>query len=93
MSQHAEVIRTALDRLYQRITNPTATDAASHRIARKAVDQLDNPEGKSVDITGMTIARAQAVVESNQVSAADALEQEKGARARTTLISWLEDRL
>lgn len=91
MSQHKDVVKQTLDRLYQRIDNPTARDREFHRVARLAVEQLE-PEPPRLDLDGATIAQVQSAVEGGDITVADALAFEQDHDQRKTLIAWLEER-
>lgn len=101
MKEHLQVIEQALNRLYKRIHQPTATDSMHHRVALKAVRSLrggqeapqkaEAPQAPANPVTSATVAQVQALVEQGKLTAADALAFEReGDFPRKTLISWLE---
>lgn len=90
MSQHKDAATSAINRLFGRIQQPTASDARVRIIALKALDAME-PPAPLFDYDSLNMKEAREAVEQGKLSRAEALLKEKAGKNRATLVKWLEE--
>ena len=89
MTEHKQATISVINRLFGRISNPTASDARLRLIALKALDQME-PPAPPFDYDKLNMKEARDAVEAGLISREDALLKEKAGKARAKLVEWLE---